>query len=301
MDDPRLILGLALSSAHVDAAIIDSAGKILVRAQLRLPDYDTMAGLLPLWIEYATALGKPLAAKYAPLAVGVAAEGHYHPQTGVLRGGLSSDPALKNYPLKEKLSAALHLPVFIENAFKAVTLAELHYGAGKGCQHVIAVNMDADISGAIILNGRLYHGSNGLAGQAGQLITFDSGVWLEEVSSGEALVFEAESSGLIEEGATEEAVFERARAGSRTARKLVRDAGEQVGRALAGLTHLLDPERLLIGGVVGLQPETLKAVNQGLKECLLPAHKHLRAEPMQLGVDARLLGAAVQVFANHSA
>lgn len=292
-------LGFDLGGTNIRAAVVGLDGRIVAREHAPTPYTGGQLAIPAAWVETMAHLAAPLLAVFPVMGVGLGAGGQYDPATGVLRGIMTGDPRFVNYPLGERLHESLRLPVYVDNDVKAAALAELHYGAGRGLRHLLCVGIGTGIGGALILDGRLYHGSSGLAGHIGQMLTLDAGHWLEAVGGGEALRWEAEASGILREGETGEILFIKARAGDSHARALLQSAAAQVGRALAGLAHVLEPEAILLGGTVGVQPEVIAAVNAELRAHLLPNWQHITARAMQLGPDAGQIGAAARVFVEH--
>lgn len=292
-------LGLDLGGTNIRAAIVTLEGQIVARAYAPTPYTSGQLAIPAAWVETIAHLAAPLLAAFPVVGIGLGAGGQYNPTQGLLRGIMTGDPRFVDYPIASRLTESLRMPVYVDNDVKMAALAELHYGAGRGMRHLICVGVGTGIGGALILDGKLYHGSSGLAGHIGQMLSFESGHWLEAIGSGEALRWEAEADGIIQEGETGETLFLLVRAHNAGARALVREAAAQVGRALAGLAHVIEPEGLLIGGTVGVQPEFLEALNSGLRAALMPNWRHITAQAMLLGPDAGQIGAAARVFSEH--
>jgi len=179
---------------------------------------------------------------------------------------------------------------------KAAAFAELKCGAGRGYRDIICAAVGTFIGGALILDGRLVHGSSGLAGHLGQVMDFKTGTYIEDVAGGVPLGRRAVEAGIIMPGATTQDLFQQARYGDGAAKQFIHEAGKSLGYALAGLAHFIQPEVILIGGSVGIQPEYLEAINGGLAEKLMLNWQSIRAIPMQLGTNAGQIGAGLRVF-----
>lgn len=289
-------LGLDLGGTNIRAARVDRAGRIVARARVATPyDGDRLAPP-DAWVAALAECARPILAEGPVIGAGLASGGQWDPATGTLRGIHTGDPAFINYPLAARLSAALDLPVWADNDVKMAALAELHLGAGRGRRHLLCCAVGTGIGGALIVDGKLFHGAGGLAGHIGQVPQFETGAHIEDAAGGVFIGRRAVAAGIIPPGADTAALFAAARAGDGRAAALIAEAGAMLGRALAGLAHVFEPEALLLGGSVGVQPEYLAAVNAGLAGALLPNWAHLRAEAMALGPDAGLIGAAWRVL-----
>jgi glucokinase len=223
----------------------------------------------------------------------------------------------RDEPLRDHLRDRLGVPVLLDNDANATAWAEHAFGAAQGRRHVVCLTLGTGIGGALILDGRLFHGANGMAGEFGhQQVVPDGrrcecgnrGCW-EQYASGNALVREARRllQGSTEAGRlrqltdgdpdrlTGPLVTRAAVEGDRSAVGLLHEVGSWLGTGLAGLTAGLDPELVVVGGGVSVAGELL----------LGPAREALAATlvgrgfrpvpavvPAQLGESAGMLGAA---------
>ncbi|WP_433205400.1 ROK family protein [Dactylosporangium sp. CS-047395] len=189
----------------------------------------------------------------------------------------------------------------VENDVDLAAVGEATYGLGRGVRHFVYVSIGTGTGMGIIIDGRLYRGFRGAAGEIGYLPIGEGDPLLEKpaarprgmfesVASADGIVGLAKRLGLPD-AVTAKDVFDAARAGDETARLAVSREVDHVSHALVGITAVLDPELVVLGGGVGSQ---LGDVFTGpLTERLrtLVALRPPRIEVSTLGADAVLLGA----------
>jgi glucokinase len=230
-------------------------------------------------------------------------------------------PGWENVPLHDELAARLHLPVRIEYDGHAAVLGEWWLGAGRGYQNVVFLIIGTGIGGGMVLDGHLYRGASTLAGAAGWFVLNEGpvldemalrvGHW-ESLAAGPAIARSAarrlqqggEPSNLRQQcphpydTLTAEAVFAAARQGDALACDVVRHAGEALGAGIANIVSLLNPERVVLGGGVGMQADLLvdRIREVVLRHAQPTSAQAVQIVPSQLGDAAGLLGAAKAVL-----
>ena len=147
------------------------------------------------------------------------------------------------------------LPVFLENDADATALAEWQFGAGRGARTMAFLTVGTGIGAGLILDGRLHRGARGAGGEVGHMAVVSEGGracacglsgCLEAYASGPSIVRVARERGYTGE-ADGRAVVAAARAGDPACLFAVRQAGEMLGRGIAALAMLLNPERVVLG------------------------------------------------------
>ena len=183
---------------------------------------------------------------------------------GIIAGGtgtvVSSPnlPGWRDVPLRERVAAAVALPVSLENDANAAAYGEYWRGAGRGCASMVLLTLGTGVGGGLVLGGALWRGADGMAGEIGH-VTVDPGGrtcrcgnagCLETYASATAIVDRYRELAGVEEAAGAEQVHARALEGDANARQAYREAGRALGLAFATLVNLLNPERIVIGGGV---------------------------------------------------
>ena len=201
--------------------------------------------------------------------LGIASPGAIDTVQGIV-GGAPQLPGWRNVPLVEIMGQRLGIPVWLENDATAAALGEHRYGAGRGTRHMIYLTISTGVGGGLIIEGRLYRGASGAAGELGHVILDPDGPpchWcgrgcLEAFSSGTAIARrgqEALAAGrapaLAEFSAAEgpvtaEMMARAARRGDQSSRQAFADAGRYLGIALANFVNIFNPDALIIGGGV---------------------------------------------------
>jgi len=207
-------------------------------------------------------------------------------------------PAWSGLPFRTLLEARLGLPVLVEDDANAAALAEWAFGAGHNYQHVLVMMVGTGVGAGLILNGNLFRGRHGWAGELGHLIVAPEGPvcpcgnrgCLQMLASGRAFERLAAERGLP--GAV--AVTAAAERGEAWALEALTASGRWLGLAAANVVNLLDLEAVIIGGgLSGLGSPWWSTLDETLHAHLLNASRRAVALHRAVLPDtAGLLGAA---------
>ena len=208
-------------------------------------------------------------------------------------------PAWAEINATDILSERLGVPVHLGNDANLGALAEATFGAGRGRRNIFYVMLSEGIGGGVIVDGRIYTGHTGAAGELGHIVVNPDGQvcrcgnrgCLATVAGGAALTAALRQSHGPD--VTLDELIPLVRDGDPGASRLIADAGEAVGRVLAGICSLLDPELVIIGGELAPAGEPLlESVRASLDRWTSPASGHkYRVVAGQLGAKAEVLGA----------
>jgi len=235
------------------------------------------------------------------------------------RGLVTSSPHLPGWhdvPLRDIVREKYRLNTFLLNDASAAALGEHRFGAGRGVNNLILLTVGTGIGGGIIINGSLYNGPCGSAGEMGHMTIDVNGPscecgnigCLETLASGTAMAREArrritqgERSSLVEmvagkiEDITAEKIGVAARAGDSLALDIIAEAGNYLGVGMVNLVNIFNPEMLIVGGgVAKIGDLLLDPARQVVKERAFQiSAQAVRIVPAQLGDEAGVLGAAV--------
>jgi glucokinase len=232
-------------------------------------------------------------------------------------------PRWKNIRLRHILSQELEVPVYLINDASAAALGENRLGAGRGFTNMIYLTISTGIGGGIIINGELYEGTDGCAGELGHMIIDAHGPecgcgrqgCLEVLASGTAIARMAKerlkageeslvremADGIIDDVKAEK-VAAAARKGDAMALEVIHTAASYLGIGLGNMVNIFNPQLIIIGGGVSKMGEMfLKPVRKSMKEHAfkLPA-RTVRVVRSGLGADSELLGAAVYTLQKRS-
>lgn len=237
------------------------------------------------------------------------------------RGIVSQSPNLpgwEDFDIRLRLQKGLHMPIFIENDANAFSLGEGWLGTAKGVREFCCLTLGTGVGGGIVLNGDIWHGTGGKAGEIGHMVIDMDGPpcqcgnrgCLEAFASGRAIrrmAIEAiegnEKTDLVErcggeiEAITSKMIYESARNGDRLSREVFQRMGIYLGAGLANLVNLLDVELIVIGGRVSEAWDFFIEPARGEleKRTLGSMGKGVRVERANCGDDAGILGAAYLV------
>jgi glucokinase len=270
---PALSIGIDIGGTKVAAGVVDEAGAILERLQRPTPSHSPHA------VEDAiVSIVEELRGRHRVQAVGIGAAGWVDNTQSMVR--FSPHLAWREEPLKERLSTRIDLPLIVDNDANAAAWAEYRFGAGAGASVMVCLTLGTGIGGGLVIDGRLFRGTYGMAGEWGHMISVpgghrcecgNRGCW-EQYASGNALVREAkELAGtnspmayrLLEmmggdiDAITGPSVTAAAVAGEQTAIELLADVGTWLGQGIANLAAALDPDLFVIGGGVSAAGDLL--------------------------------------------
>ncbi len=218
-----------------------------------------------------------------------------------------------NLALPETIQGDLGIPAIVDNDANAGALGELTFGAGRGCRHMVYYNIGTGIGAGIIIDGEIYRGANGNAGELGHVPVLPEGPLcdcgnrgcLEALSSGTAIGRRGEEAvrrqpwrgtGIrqaAEGPVSAKAVFNAARAGDGLALELVNETCRFLGMGVAAAMNALAPEAIVIGGSVANAGNVLlEPLREQADRFLMPVHRpQLKILPALLKGNSGLLGA----------
>ena len=304
-------IGIDIGGTKIAGALVDVDGLILRESRVPTPANDPAA-----IADAVLSLIRELAEGEEVAAAGVAAAGYVNAE----RSHIVYAPNLsyRNEPLKEKLEAKLDIPVFIDNDANAAGWAEFRFGAGRGYRHMAMLTIGTGVGGAIITDGRLLRGGFGVAAELGHIRHIPNGLLcgcgrrgcIEQYGSGTALLRSAvqlakggDAKGarlaalMAENGGelTGLQVYQAISEGDPGALELLTNLGVALGKTIATLAAVVDPEVVVIGGGVSAAGELLLGP---MREAYLGSlsargfHPELKLVTAQFVNDAGVVGAA---------
>lgn len=305
----RSAVGVDVGGTKVNALLVDEEGRILARETRPTPADDTGATLRAL-VEAAVAVRA-----HDSVAVGIGAAGQVLRRTGRLV--FAPNIAWRDVDLAALARQKIGLPVLVDNDCTAATFGEWRIGAARGVNDVLYVGVGTGIGGGLILDGGLYRGANGFAGEVGHVVVDPAGpecgcgnrgCW-ETVASGNAIARDGRSavtrhahSLLAEmasgdpEAVTGELVTRAADEGDAAACGVLAEVGARLGEGIAGLVNVLDVSLVVVGGGAASSGEHLLGpARHAFRSAIEGRERHpdVPIVPAALGPDGAAIGAAL--------
>ncbi|HEY2963230.1 MAG TPA: ROK family protein [Pyrinomonadaceae bacterium] len=304
-----LVFAVDLGGTYLRTALIDGSGKIHHQSKQRTPKGDS-----PECVVNALATAASDANDGGRIVAGSIMVPGTVDNANARVVQAPNLPSLTNFPLKSVLEERLGWPVLLENDANAAAVGEMWLGAARGCRDVISVTLGTGVGGGVILEGELWRGAHGSAGEIGHT-TVDpfSGLkckcrnigCLELFASATAIVRMTREglsrfpqSELANEDLTAERVYEAGRRGDELALSVFKKFGTYLGIGLANLINIIDPEIIVIaGGVVNGWDLFARHMQQEVNERAVRATAlQVKIAAAQCGDNAGLLGAARLAF-----
>jgi len=289
--------GFDLGGTQLKYGLMDETGRLVYKSKAPTP--STIEGLMGLL----TSLWKDLKAG-APDTIRAAGFGF--PGIYNLRGRkILQSPnyaELDDFDLYPEIGRVLDVPFLVDNDANMAAYGEWAYGAGRGVSSLVLLTIGTGIGGGIILDGKLWQGSCGYAGEIGHIVVNAEGELcncgirgcLEAESAAPAIVRKYKALSAGTSTVTAEDIYKRAEAGEPAAIEAYAKAGYYLGIGLGMLINLLNPEIILLGGGVMTTGEIL--LQPTVKEARRRSYKASFAccpiERASLGNDAGTIGSA---------
>ncbi|MBU4331740.1 ROK family protein [Patescibacteria group bacterium] len=192
-------------------------------------------------------------------------------------------PAWDNMPLKKILEKKYQIPVYVNNDANCFALGKKYFGKGKKYNNIAGVTLGTGMGTGLIIDGKLYSGTSGGAGEFGQIKYLD-GV-MEDYSSGKFFIKKYKISG--------DEIFKLARKGDKKSLKIFDEFGYHLGKALSIIAYAIDPEIIILGGSVS---EAFKFFEKSMKKSLKESSYKKTYSRLKIAVSnnpqGALLGAA---------
>jgi glucokinase len=306
------VIAVDLGGTKLLVGLVDREG-VALRRTVRPTDLSGEDALID-QIEHA--IGEIGSDGFGALGVGIPST--IDQRTG--RAVSSVNIPLADVDLREQLERRFGVPVMIENDANAAALAEHRLGAGRGTRHMVMLTLGTGVGGGLILDGRLYRGAVGAAGELGHITIDVDGPPCQGSCPGRGHL-EALASGTAADALTERLARERpdgdlgraaaagrpvdarlavelAAEGPGDAREVLEHVGSLLGAGIASFVNVFNPEVVVIGGGFARAGDLLfePARRVVAERALTPARELVRIVPALLGVEAGLIGAGLVGF-----
>ncbi len=320
-DNKTLLIGVDLGGTNMRVGMVTSDGRMVHR--LILPTRVTL-GLDKVVERIIKAIQEVINQTIVPgnqiKGIGIGSPGTIDIQSGII---ISSPnfPKWKQVPLKHMIEEKLSIPTFMDNDANAFAFGEKWVGAGKEVQSLVCLTLGTGVGGGIILNGRIWHGADGMAAEIGHMTVLPDGLkcncgnygCLESYASASSIVrrvCNAIQSGKLTmvldyakgnlENITSDLVYQAALKGDELAIHIMNETATFLGIGIANLINLLNPEMIVVGGGLTnawdiIYPVTLKEVQ---KRALSEMAKRVKIVRASLGDNSGIIGAAGIAYFN---
>lgn len=249
------------------------------------------------------------------LGIGISMPGLIEAKTGKTY----SDLLIDGLPLEDAFEKRYKLPAFTGNDSRVMALGEQAFGAARNKENALCINICDGIGMGMIVNGKIYEGKSGFAGELGHINVVEDGLMctcgkkgcLETVASGTALIQHAQrgiadgKQSLISQMVNDNlenihvsTILEALKNGDVFAIDLISQAGAYLGKGIAGLIHIFNPETVIIGGkVAGAKHFLLDPIHQALNKYTIHRIKQdTEIIASSLEGKVKLLGAVAMVM-----
>lgn len=313
-DDARVILGVDIGATRVSVALTDLRGRVLVwesRDHDVRQDPEGAETLLDVLCDRVLAARPPSAGDLMGIGIGVPSP------VDPKRLGRTAPhilPAWRGRDAFEVLGARRRVPVYVDHAANFGAVAEQWWGEAAGSDHLMYVKVGGGVEAGIVVNGAIYRGATGVAGEIGHVVVDGSGPpcvcgsrgCLQTFVGGRAMVARTRSLlGRYPESALAgvepleiEAVVAAAAERDPLALAVTTEAARYLGTALAGIVNLMNLESIVVGGQLGrLGEQLIVPLREAMRsKTLVGSAAACRIAASRLGAQSVALGAATHVL-----
>ncbi|OZM78864.1 ROK family transcriptional regulator [Pseudonocardia sp. MH-G8] len=301
--DLGVVLGVDVSLSTVRVVVADTSHRVLQRGVTGLAGGLGWADRLDQAADLARSLVEAAGRSMVNVVgAGLGVPGPVNQDTGEVAAS-SNSLEWEGVRAAEELGRRLGVAVALDNTSHLGSLAEVVWGAGQGCRNVLYLKIANGIGAGFLIDGRIFRGAVGAAGEIGHIAVDDSGPACRCGNRGCLEVYTAVPAVLqalrpMYGDLTLSEALRHAEDGDRACRRVLADTGLLLGRTLAGVSNLLNPELVIIGGELAMAGELLLgAVRTSLARHALPIISGTaRVVPGQLGDDAGALGGVALVL-----
>jgi len=297
-DSAKAVIGIDFGHSHVQVAVADLAHKVLAERMCALDvnrrAADALEASASMVDEVLVDAGVQ---RSAVICAGIGIPGPVDRARGTV-GSATILPGWLGIRIADEMERRLGLSVEIENDANCGALAELMWGAGRDCSNFAYIKVATGIGAGLVVDGRLLRGASGTAGEIGHT-TLDASGALCYCGNRGCLETEAAGPAIIQlvgrlggEVPTLSQIVEIAITGDVRCRRAISDAGREIGVAIAGLCNLINPERVVIGGLLSRAGELLlQPIRESIRRhAVLAAAERVEVVPALLVERAELLG-----------
>lgn len=314
--DSRCLIGLDLAHNKFSGALVNLRGEIKEAVDLPVDGHSSEEALV---LVYEILDRLMAAACQVVVGIGVGTPGLVNTQDGVVVNAVNLD--WKNLPLASLLEERYHCPVFVLNDSQAAAMGEYVFGEGHAADpNLIVINVRHGIGAGIVINGQLFQGDGGGAGEIGHIaILPENGLLcrcgnrgcLETVASAQAILNKASlllansvdgAAAVPAPMVTLDSLEQAFKAGDPVVRQLVREAGGYMGLAISDLIGILNIHKIVLSGdMTRFGTFWLEAIQETMsRTSMIGLAQNTCIEIGQLGENSVVLGASAHLINNYA-
>ncbi|HTX91024.1 MAG TPA: ROK family protein [Anaerolineales bacterium] len=308
------IVGIDIGATHVNLVVTDFSGRVLDEVEIpfnvKEPPIQCLDQVDRLFRETLAKMNLKLDDIEA---IGVGVPGPVDTKAGMVIAPPIM-PGWDRFPIRETLEKRWGCPIALANDAELGALGEWAYGAARGEKNIAYIKVGTGIGAGLLLDGQIYHGISGAAGEIGHLTMIENGPicncgnagCLETLAGGMAIARQAQEAvrkgqrTMLSEITPIEAITTRdvsaiARRGDRVAQQIIVQAGRYLGIAIAGMVNLFNPTMIVFGGgVAQIGDLFLQPIRDEVQKRSLPAAvRTLRIQTAVLRRRSSSMGAVV--------
>jgi predicted NBD/HSP70 family sugar kinase len=297
-------VGIDFGHSHLRVAVSDLSSRILAERAVPLDtDHAAEQGLDAAAELVVELLAEANLDEAQVIGAGMGLPGPILQEDGLV-GSSAILPGWVGVRAVAEMRRRLDVPILVDNDANLGALAEAAFGAGQDASDLIYLKVASGIGAGLLLNGRLYRGTGGLAGELGHFLVDPNGLVCRCGNRG-CLETLAATGALVEllgrshgEDMTVQRMLDLARAGDVGCRRVIADAGRAIGRAISMLINVLNPELVVVGGDLAAAGDLLlDGVRDSIARAALPsAAEAAEVVTGVLGERAQVLGAIALVI-----
>lgn len=301
---PPYSIGVDLGGTNLRVAAIDITGQVLNRVSLPAT-YEMGPQNVVNDIVSSVQQIRQLCGTGGLLGVGIGVPGYIDMHAGVIVGAANL-PGFEGFPIRDEIQRQLSTNIILENDANAAAVGEMWMGAGRNVKDMILLTLGTGIGGGIIIDGKVLHGTHGMAGEFGHMTVFPEGNpcgcgnygCLEKHASASAIAAMGRMMHFQHDVQTAADVFELAKQGNVRAKMVFEAMGRALGIALGNLMNVFNfPLYVLSGGPLPAWDYFAPSMFTEVKRRSFSfGRTHPRVEKALLGGDAGLFGAAYLPF-----
>lgn len=317
-EQKRLALGIDLGGTAIKVGVVTHKGDIIGRGERPTEVLKGAPGVIANMAAAARDAMDAAGVTTADLeGLGIGAPGICDAAHGTVVRAVNLN--WSNVVVADLLGRELGIPAYLDNDANCAALGEQWCGAASGSHHTLMITLGTGVGGGLVLDGKIYHGFRGWSGEFGHMPAVADGPacgcgrrgCLETVASATAIANAARreieagrapymAAKAAEQGGKVDArlVIYAARSGDAPAEAILREVGEHLGAAMAGLVSALNPELIVVGGGASHAGDfVLEPMRQAIASKAMPGPCDVvRVVAAELGNDAGLIGAASLVW-----